>query len=300
MGFEFEYLITGPVTLYKKNGKLSLSQNPSWELVGGITRSYLPNKNRLRKKLIAYYLGGPITSLVLAITFLVSDYVFNLDFLYSSFLLNLLLFFATILPLGKSTDGAGVLALWKNDLNSKRFMNDYLLENELLSFRRPRDWDSKTVDFFKNVDAIDLEESNREMVHTLLYYYETDTGNDQEKLTALYELMNFDISKDIKEILYSTIILFEFIHSNNIKNRSHLKEMYSKLDPQNDKNKYGYSRAKCIMHWIDGKEHLAKEDFLRLEALYQDLNSESLVKYGYLKAEKEWNQKLKSKVNLGI
>lgn len=302
-GFEFEFVVLGPFKIYKSNGKLKISQNDNWELAGGVTRSYLTNKTKIRKKLIIYTAGGPLISIMLAILFLTLDYIFNIEFLNTFFLINILISLATLLPLGdenNKTDGKELLTLLKNDLNTMKYLNTFLIMNELLSVRRPRDWDIKAVKYLKDkLMTSDISFEYKEHVHTLIYYQGMDVDTNEERLLTLKELMRFDPSKDFKDILNSSRIMVEFFNSQNNLDCYKLKSLYSKLDPSNNINEYGFLRAKCIIDFLDGELKTAKKELNKLNTLQQDLFNATIVNPGYFILENELLDELKRKIKIG-
>ncbi|MDX8367125.1 site-2 protease family protein [Cytobacillus sp. IB215665] len=302
-GFDFEFVILGPIKIYKSNGKLKIFQNDNWELAGGVTRSYLTNKTKIRKKLIIYTAGGPLISIMLATLFLTLGSIFNIEFLNTFFLINILISLATLLPLGdenNKTDGKELLTLLKNDLNTKKYLNTFLIMNELLSVRRPKDWDIKTVEYLKNnLMTSDNSFEYKEHVHTLIYYQGMDVDTNEERLLTLKELMRFDPSKDLKEILNSSRIMVEFLNSQNNLDYYKLKSLYSKLDPSNNVNEYGFLRAKCIIDFLDGELQTAKKELNKLNTLQQDLFNVTIVNPGYFILENELLDELKTKIKIG-
>ncbi|UTR13665.1 M50 family metallopeptidase [Salipaludibacillus sp. LMS25] len=302
VGFQFEFLTIGPLTISKSNEEITFSQNESWELVGGITRSYLSTKNEVRKRVIIYTAGGPFISLILATMFLIFNLFFGLEILFYSFLLNLGLFVATILPVGNNsitTDGKCLLILFRNNSNTKWYLNNFLLMNELLSLKRPRNWDRDTVNYFKGkLNSKNTECEYKDRVCTLIYYHQTDVDNNKERLVALDELLSFELSEDLKEIVSSSYILFEFLNPSEDMDYSYLEQLYEELDSTNKSNESGFLRAKCIISFLTGQIKVAKEELSKLESLQQNFENGSLANtYGFLRLEKDWLKELKRKIN---
>lgn len=299
VGFEFEFLTFGPISILKNSNGFKISENRDWNLIGGVTRSYLVEKSNLRKRLIVYTVGGPAFSLLLATVFFTLNYFFAMDFLFYSFLFNFLLFIATVLPLGGetfATDGKSLLILLKEDNGTEGYINNFLIINELLSVKKPRFWDQNIVKHLKyELNSNEIESQVKEKFHTLIYYYEMDVDKYGERLKALNQLMNENVTQNLKEILYSSYIFFEYLDKKENTNFFHLKTLFNQLDPSNKNNMYGYLRAKCILSLHDNDHVGALSSLSQLEKLHAHISSDSAGQtYGFMKLEKEWLQELKN------
>ncbi len=65
VGFEFSFVTTGPLRIYKQDDRIHISWNKSFELWGGIAACYPKDFQNLRQRMFVMVAGGPVASLLI-------------------------------------------------------------------------------------------------------------------------------------------------------------------------------------------------------------------------------------------
>lgn len=126
-GFVFHWLAVGPLMWKREGGQVRFSWNKDLNTAGGMALCVPPDSHDLRRRFMAFALGGPLASVVfagltLSIYFLSPPATSPVGRVLSAALLFLpgavstLLAFVTLLPMhtgGFYSDGARVLNLWR-------------------------------------------------------------------------------------------------------------------------------------------------------------------------------------------
>lgn len=136
MNFEFKSITVGPLMWEKEQGRLRFKWNRNVNTAGGLALCLPTGSHNLAKRFAFYAAGGPLASILLAITgFVCNRYVFNADadsgtavliikwFVKEIAFLSAVIGLVTLIPLhagGFSSDGARIINLLKGG-DSSRF-----------------------------------------------------------------------------------------------------------------------------------------------------------------------------------
>ncbi|WP_420643753.1 site-2 protease family protein [Candidatus Leptofilum sp.] len=157
VGFRFVLLIVGPLKVTRSASGPQFGLNRSLALAGGIAASFPTSNHNLRAGFLSMIAGGPITSLVCGLLFLLPglilqpmDNEITVGYLLLQILgiASLTISLGTLIPSetgGLKSDGSRLLELWRNDPAAMNTNLITLLSANSMAGIRPRDWDDDLI-----------------------------------------------------------------------------------------------------------------------------------------------------------
>jgi hypothetical protein len=135
MDFEFRSITVGPLMWEKEQGRIKFKWNKNINTAGGIALCLPKGSHNLARRFAFFAAGGPLSSIILAITgFVINRYIFNVDtdsgaavliiewFVKEIALLSAVIGLVTLIPMhtgGFSSDGARIINLLKGGDRSR-------------------------------------------------------------------------------------------------------------------------------------------------------------------------------------
>jgi hypothetical protein len=129
MNFEFKSITVGPLMWEKEQGRINFKWNKNVNTAGGLALCLPTGSHNLARRFAFYAAGGPLASIILAVTgFVLNRYIFNTDadsgtavliikwFIKEIAFLSAVIGLVTLIPLhtgGFSSDGARIINLLK-------------------------------------------------------------------------------------------------------------------------------------------------------------------------------------------
>jgi hypothetical protein len=141
VGFRFRLLIVGPLKVDRLGDRLRIGFNRSIALAGGVAASSPDDDQNLRQRMIAYVAGGPLTSLVTGLLFLLIGQFTTGALAFAASLagfMSLGIAVVTLMPMrsgGFASDGARLLMLVRGTPEAERWCAISSLANALFSQR---------------------------------------------------------------------------------------------------------------------------------------------------------------------
>jgi hypothetical protein len=190
---KFYFLIIGPVRISRQNGRFQFNWQPGFGLFNGLAASYPEKTDYLRKRMLFFALGGPLASLLLAVTaFLIAwsmrEYgrfattnVWIWETALFTSIVSFLFFLTSIKPgqyqNGHLTDGNRILTLLKGGVTSERWCALVSINAANIQGLRPREWDEATIKCAASIseDSLDSFAAN-----ILAYYWAQDSKRIDE------------------------------------------------------------------------------------------------------------------------
>ncbi|MDI2588792.1 M50 family metallopeptidase [Psychrobacillus sp. NEAU-3TGS] len=289
-GFEFVFFISGPFQCLRTADGIRLMENKNWLYFGGVAWMTPPRLEfkKLAKKEAVFVAGGPTVSILIGIlslaVYYLSDFIL---FLYFA-IMNIVIFFATAIPLKTSmkTDGYILLTLLKNNEDTTKLLDELILTKELLSSKQPTQWD---------VELVNSARQKRPSVENLqyamlLYYYEVQQNGFHHAVKVLQSYKSIPITKDNKFPMSFIISMYqiELFLERDGNTQAILKQQknLSVIEP------VSYYRGQAMIAYLEKDfEHA----LANLEKVYTLVDkNESL--YGFFIAEKILTNLVKEKI----
>lgn len=154
VGSKLHFMSAGSILILpgKKRG-FRVALNSDTDLMLGMESSYIPSEHlsdeTIQKKMIYTYLGGPITNLLaigtgFIIRLMPIENAWLWDAISYFIIINVCLFFATVIPFGGYTDGANILKLIrKEDMEFYRNYHQYLNPDYKLTSQKVMELEQK-------------------------------------------------------------------------------------------------------------------------------------------------------------
>lgn len=192
VGFEFSFLTTGPLRIYRQDGKLHVSWNKSLELWGGIAACFPKDFKDLNRRMLVMVAGGPLASLVVgAALWLLAPLV------APHLAIAMRVLGATSLALGAvnaipmqngrfQSDGGKIRTLLAGGPECDRMVAMTTLAVQLMGGARPRDFQPELVKMLEPVPEISAETFG---VAYLLSQYAFDRGDFATSAALLDRLL---------------------------------------------------------------------------------------------------------------
>ncbi|MDZ5606760.1 M50 family metallopeptidase [Bacillus pseudomycoides] len=296
-GLKFKFMTAGPITVQKEGGKIRIRENKMWLYFGGVAMLLPPSIHtpNLSKKWAWMTLGGPITSLVCG---LLSGYIYMVSYyqflLYFS-VLHFAIFLATAIPIKgiMLSDGKQFLILIKGDENAKQHLHSIQVSSELLSLKRPKDWDEKLVEISE--EKIKGDEEVREILSDLMltFYSRCDREGMETGIACLDQVLQIPVTKENKYFVsgfHSWYLLYKVLYDMDdvsLKDMKQHAKAITRLDP------HGYYRTQAILKYL---EKDAESFHTYMKKAESELKNAEKIGGGYLQLEREWFQLLQKKL----
>ncbi|MDH5162436.1 M50 family metallopeptidase [Heyndrickxia oleronia] len=288
-GYQFVFFTTGPLLIEKTKKGFCLKENKHWFHFGGVAMMTSPNESNI-KKMMMYAAGGPILSLIFAMTsFLLYGQYTNSFYLYLG-IMNSAIFFATITPLktNMQSDGYVVLSLLKNNEETTKLINEINISKELLSKKQPKDWDSKQIQLARQMQP-SIDHVQYAM---LLYYFEIEQAGFSSAVNALKGYSAIPITKKNKQQLGFIIHMKQIEHflSEDVQLEmiAEYQQFLSRIEP------LSFHRGEAMIAYLQDNKTKALELLHKVKTNVE--HNESL--YGFFKAEKTLTELIKEKIAL--
>lgn len=256
---KFQFLVVGPITVRSVNNKLKISENKSWLYFGGIVlfSPYSFEDQSLSKKWAIMTIGGPLISLFNFLLFFSLYKMIGSNYLLNFYVLHFLILIATIIPIKTKsymTDGAMFLILLKNNNKAKQHLFNVLIAKELLSDKRPRDWQPEIINVCCEQNKV-IEDINKKISEvTLLFYYFADKGKFEKARSILKPINKESISNNIAlGFLHSSYIACEFLDKEE---QCDLENMTTHFQAVSKFDLYSYYRSLAIIKYLEEKHEI--------------------------------------------
>ncbi len=201
-GFEFRLITVGPFMIEREVGKLRFKWNTNLNTAGGLALCLPKNSDNIIKKFMFFAAGGPLASLLLAVTAYLLTWVVIYDnqifvsFTYHIFfsitaVFSLVVFLITMLPMkegGFYTDGARILNLWRGGYQAKIEAVLLNVTSQLFAGTRP-----SQIDIVPIEQALEypIEAPFKAYLHSFLYYHYLDIDLIDQGATQLSHYANY-------------------------------------------------------------------------------------------------------------
>jgi hypothetical protein len=198
-GFRFALYAAGPIRVRRSPSGLRFEVNDRWTLAG-FAFSVPVHLRNLKRGMVSFVAGGPVTNLLLAVVvaglflaltlaapsreavraFLGSSVSLGLFvFLFQAGFTSLALGVVTLVPLRKDgffTDGARLLMLLRGGAKAERWSASWALYAASADGQRPRDWDRGLIDQATQLTDGSLDEGGACL---LAYLWALDRGDGE-------------------------------------------------------------------------------------------------------------------------
>ncbi|MCU5093968.1 site-2 protease family protein [Bacillus wiedmannii] len=297
-GLTFKFMTVGPITVQKEKGKVRIRENKLWAYFGGVAMLIPPSivTPNLSKKWAWMTLGGPITSLLVGITFgyiyMVSYYQYLLYFSVFHFVI----FAVTIVPIKGTlmSDGMQFLILIKDDEKAKQHVYNIQVSSELFSYKRPKDWDKRLVELTE--DKIKEHKSIREIMSGLMLVFlaRSDQKGMERAIPYIEQVAQLPVTKENKYFVssfHSWYLLYKALYQMDSLFLHEAKE-HGKAITKVDL--HGYYRTQGIVKYLEGDIEASNVYMRKAD---KELKSAENSEIGYLQLEREWFEQLKERVS---
>jgi hypothetical protein len=281
--YEFVFMTVGPITI-EKSPNLKIVPNPNWVTFGGVA-SCVPLKGELTglvKRHQLFVAGGPIMTflsfLVGLIVWLLSDHPGAFMFM----ILNAAIFFATAIPFQGTfkSDGAVFLFLRKGGKEAETFLAELLLLKEMMSPKKPAEWDKKFLDEVRGAEA----SAAKGVIACYLFYYDLITTNFASASSGVESFKQIPLTNknkiNLQLITHIRQIDELFSEKPNIKKIKELHKSMTKMEP------ISYTRSEAILKYLQNEPEKA------LQLLEEVLGKceKGIERYGFFEAERKLTQ----------
>ncbi|MGG0730077.1 M50 family metallopeptidase [Bacillus paramycoides] len=297
-GLEFKFMTVGPITVQKEKGKIRIRENKMWMYVGGVAMlvppsPYTPN---LSKKWAWMTLGGPLTSFVFGI---VSGYIYMVSYyhmlLYFS-VLHLAIFVVTAIPIKGTllSDGMQFLILIKDDEKAKQNLYNIQVSGELLSYKRPKDWDERLIEISE--EKIKGNKDVRDIMSGLMLVFlaRSDQEGMEKGITYLEQIIQLPVTKENKYFVggfHSWYLLYRVLYQKESLSLQEAKE-HAKAITRLDL--HGYYRTQAILKYL---ENNVEACCIYIKEADKELKNSEKSEMGFWRLEREWFEQLKERVS---
>lgn len=297
-GLNFKFMTVGPITFQKEKGKVRIRENKLWMYFGGVAMLVPPSIEtpNLSKKWAWMTLGGPITSLLFGITF---GYIYMVSYyqylLYFS-VLHFVIFTATIVPIKGTflSDGMQFLILIKDDEKAKQHLYNIQVSSELFSYKRPKDWDKRLIEFSE--EKVKEDKSIRDIMSGLMlvFYARADQGGMKRAIPYIKQIVQLPVTKENKFFVssfHSWYLLYKVLYQKESLSLGESKE-HAKAITKIDL--HGYYRTQAIVKYAENDLEASRTYMKKAD---EELKNAENSEMGYLQLEREWFEQLKKRVS---
>lgn len=297
-GLEFKFMTVGLITVQKEKGKIRIRENKLWGYFGGVAMLVPPSIHtpNLSKKWAWMTLSGPITSVVFGI---VSGYIYMVSYyqylLYFS-VLHFTIFFATAIPLKGMvlSDGMQFFILVKGDERAKQHLHSIQVSSELLSSKRPKDWNEQLVEISEEKIKGD-KDIKKIMSHLMLVFYARCDQEGMEKgISYLERIVHVPVTKENKYFVssfHSWYLLYKMLYH---KDTLSLQEAEKHAKAITRMDLYGYYRMQGILKYL---ENDADAFHVYMKKAEKELKNAEKSGMGFWQLEREWFEQLKERIS---
>lgn len=294
-GFQFVFFTTGPLFVEKTIHGVKFKQNKNWTFFGGVAMMSPPEleKEALRKRFFLMVSGGPLISLLGTLLFYVLFNFSSTSYMGALAIANLAIFLATCIPLkgaALKTDGYQMITLLKNDETSEKLLDESLISSEVLSNKKPEDWN---LAFIKK--AKHMQPSIENILYaSMIYYYEIQKNGFEAALHSLSGYLDMPITdKNKVQMIFLThmkqLKLF-LSDQGSIEELEHLQKLLSPVDP------LSLNRGKAMIAYLKGDTSSAKNHLISV----QEFCEENIGLYGFYHSEILLTKLVEEKMNKGL
>lgn len=297
-GLKFKFMAVGPITVQNEKGKIRIRENKLWEYFGGVAMLVPPSIEtpNLSKKWAWMTLGGPITSVLFGIT---SGYIYMVSYyqylLYFS-VLHFTIFAVTIVPIKGTflSDGMQFLILIKDDEGARGHLYNIQVSGELLSYKRPKDWDERLVEISE--EKIKEDKSIREIMSGLMlvFYARADQEGMEKAIVHLEKIVQLPVTKENKYFVgsfHSWYLLYRVLYQQE---NLYLQEAKNHAKAITRLDLHGYYRTQGIIKYL---EQDMEACHIYMKKADKELKSAEKSEIGYLQLDREWFEQLKERVS---
>lgn len=297
-GLEFKFMTVGPITVQKEKGKIRIRENKMWMYVGGVamlvpSSPYTPN---LSRKWAWMTLSGPLTSFVFGI---VSGYIYMVSYyhmlLYFS-VLHLAIFVVTAIPVKGTllSDGMQFLILIKDDEKAKQHLYNIQVSGELLSYKRPKDWDESLIEISE--EKLKEDKDIRDIMSglMLIFFARSDQEGMERAIPYLEQIVQLPVTKENKYFVgsfHSWYLLYRVLYQKESLSLQEAKE-HAKAITKMDL--YGYYRTQAILKYL---ENNVEACCIYMKEADKELKNSEKSEMGFWRLEREWFEQLKERVS---
>ncbi|EJS16146.1 hypothetical protein IKS_00752 [Bacillus cereus VDM062] len=297
-GLKFKFMTVGPITVQKEKGKIRIRENKIWMYVGGVAMLVPPSihTSNLSKKWAWMTLGGPIMSLLFGIT---SGYIYMVSYyqylLYFS-VLHFAIFAVTIVPIKGTflTDGMQFLLLIQGDEKAKQHLYTIQVSSELLSYKRPKDWDESLIEISE--EKLKEDKDIRYIISGLMlvFFARSDQEGMERAIPYLEKIVQLPVTKENKYFVgsfHSWYLLYRVLYQ---KEGLSLQEAKGHAKAITRLDLHGYYRTQGIVKYLEGDLEASRTYMKKAD---KELKSAEKSEIGYLQLEREWFEQLQERVS---
>lgn len=280
-GYHFHFMIIGPITI-ENNDKIKIVPNHSWSMFGGAASCMPKNTHsELTKKHLWYAAGGPLFSLGTAIIFLFIWLFIDHVFVFTAFLLNAAIFFATVIPMrmsgGLYSDGYVCLMLIRGGKEAEQYVATLLLTKELMSPKKPLEWSEAFIEEAKGI----TQSADNFLAAYAVFYYELSANGYEVASQTIDDYKMIPITNKNKLLLQ---LITQVRQIDSYKSDKPDAELIASLHKQLSKvEPISYKRSEALLASLQGDEKLAEK---RLQEAIKKCE-QGIQQYGFLEAEKQ-------------
>ncbi len=269
VGFRLTLFVVGPFKLHSTPDGIKLGLNLSLMLAGGLGGAAPTDARNLVRRMTAYVAGGPVASLLLAVS------AFGLFFIAPPSIgviltlvavASLVIGVATLIPNkagGLVSDGARLKMLREGGPEAARWSAIGALDGALMAGERPRDWKEGLVQGSLSRRDNSFDDAG---ASSTVHYHALDLGRKDEAEALLGRALS---AKDVPEVTRSQILLeAAFFQAYFRHDAGEARTFFSDARPEKVLEKHLLLRAEAAILFAEGANEAAKEKARKsLEAL---------------------------------
>lgn len=296
-GMQLFLLIVGPLQIKRQGERLEWSLNRSITLAGGLAGMVPTDTRQLRKQLLWMVAGGPLGSLLLAVSIFAGLAVFDLfmlsperhtigtylgqRFLLFTGVISSVIFLTTLIPnqsAGFLSDGRRLLRLWRGGAVGEQEAATVALMALSMKGERPRDWDPALIERV----VVETGDAFASTGQILAYTHELDRGDVAAAHRYLTAVLSHwpRLAKMVQSWLAVEAAYFEAWHRHDV---SAAQTWLEQVVDGPFLEKASRLRAEAAVSWRQGNRETAVQQINEALSLV-----DSLTDKGSAQAERAW------------
>ncbi|PFJ07510.1 hypothetical protein COD67_21325 [Bacillus cereus] len=297
-GLKFKFMTVGPITVQKDKGTIRIRENKLWAYFGGVSMLVPPSIEapNLSKKWAWMTLGGPFTSFAFGI---MSGYVYMVGYyhmlLYFS-VLHFVIFAVTMVPIKGTflSDGMQFLILIKDDEKARGHLYNIQVSSELLSEKRPKDWDEGLVELSE--EKLKGNNGIREIMSGLMlvFFAQSDQRGMENAISYVEQIVQLPVTKEnifFVSNFHSWYLLYKVLYQKESLSLQEAKE-HAKAITKMDL--HGYYRTQGILKYLENDMETCRAYMKKAD---KELKNSEKSGMGFIQLEREWFEQLKERVS---
>lgn len=279
-------LITGPLKMVATQKGWQVSLNTNFALAGGLAACMPVRTDTMRRDLLWFVAGGPLTSLLGSLLgFLLYALVPDSSALsFFGLLFGVTagaIFLVTLVPAktsGFMTDGAQILSLLRGGIEAEQRALILVLQAESLKGTRPRDY---SPEILQRMLSLRCNPAMDASVDLLVYYHHLDRGDVEQAGQLLDQTLarENDLPEGLKQAIYLEAAFFQAA----CRKQPQPARQFFQRGGGALTEKHTLLRSEAAVLFAEGRFSEAREKFSKAQPLF-----ESAFDVGGAQAEKDW------------